>query len=150
MPRVLSPLDLNKGELRQAATHTLATASVPASPSLGQRYFDTGLKRERYYAGTPTGWVDDNGFLTYTAPPTGYTSDANAYVTITFPSAFKASTAVAVNVTNATPGNPFYLVVPYPNVTVNGFLVQVYGFGGNLIANNAGIVLMWTAVGQRP
>jgi hypothetical protein len=143
--KFLASPDLGRNQARNLTTDSLALS--PLIPNAGLRYFDTGMKRERYWDGNT--WVDDQGNQRYVAKPTGYTTDASGYITITFPQAFKNAN-VAVAVSNATPGNPFFLIVPYNWVLAGSFAVVVYGFGGNIIANNAGIVLTWIAVGERP
>jgi hypothetical protein len=50
MPKIVSVLDLNKNELRNARIANLASA--PSSPVIGQVYFDTGLGYELSYDGT--------------------------------------------------------------------------------------------------
>jgi hypothetical protein len=70
MATYYGPIDILGNELRNARTQNLGTA--PSTPGTGRRYFDTGLKYERYYDGTrwvnitdtwtlPTASVDMNG-----------------------------------------------------------------------------------------
>jgi hypothetical protein len=54
---LLTPLNLNKNELQNAVLQNLATA--PASPSLGQEYFDTTLGHARIWNGTA--WEQASG-----------------------------------------------------------------------------------------
>ena len=49
---ILSNLDLNKNELQKARIQNLATASAPATPAVGQIYYDTDLLAIRMYNGS--------------------------------------------------------------------------------------------------
>ena len=57
MPKFSAPVDLQRGELRNAVTQNLGTA--PSAPVTGLRYYDTALNFERYWNGTA--WVDIGG-----------------------------------------------------------------------------------------
>lgn len=112
------PVDLLGNELRNARSHNLGTA--PASPASGRRYFDTGLKFERYYDGTrwvnitdtwtvPTASIDMGGQkIINLGTPTANTDAANkAYVDsvasgLDWKNAARAGTTANVNL--ASPG----------------------------------------------
>lgn len=57
MSLFLTSIDLSKNELRNARVHNLAAA--PASPALGQLYYDTGNNTVFYYNGTS--WISTSG-----------------------------------------------------------------------------------------
>ncbi len=57
MPAYLTPIDLQKNELRNARVHNLASA--PASPVSGQLYYDTGTSTLYFYNGST--WVSASG-----------------------------------------------------------------------------------------
>jgi hypothetical protein len=76
------------------------------------------------------------------------TTDAGAYIFLTFPTPFQSS-EVAVGVTNATPGEPLALIVQHTNLTANGFVLQAWRINGTP-ATNVAIAFMYTAVGVRP
>jgi len=52
--KFLTPIDLNRLELQNAALQNLATA--PSTPATGQIYYDTALARPRIYSGSA--WVE--------------------------------------------------------------------------------------------
>jgi len=65
--KIPGALDMGQRQIMNVVTHKLATA--PASPVEGQRYYDTGLKLERYWDGTK--WSDQTDIWVGPDAPTG-------------------------------------------------------------------------------
>jgi hypothetical protein len=139
-----APVDFAKQQLVQAVTHNLAAA--PTTPAAGQRYYDTVLKRERYWNGSA--WVDDKGRFFQWTPATIYTTNVNGVIVLTFPVAFGADD-VSFTLMNGNNNLPLFLVVPYTSITATGCYIVVYNAAGALWAN-ASFAIGWSAHGARP